>query len=270
MDRLASWDIDFKEILMNSYAKYRSTKHDLPEIGKGIVEPFKPVKSGNELLELPVCVTSQLELTDFPKHGSHNRLFPCTCGDWRSNETQIFMEELGFGKSQPGYKSKAAKDLFTLSCPKVSNHPSRRGCNAPENTAMNNPTPTQILGEAKLKPFNHFLALCELGIKWPHRGDRKKSHGSIPLLEAHHAQINQVDSRCSRLRQETEGMDEDAANFHFCTMSDTAKEVFEDEHYHISGAGLLHPGTKFHSGLRNQWADSGNHRHMCKHWIRYR
>jgi hypothetical protein len=120
----------------------------------------------------------------------------------------------------------------------------------------------QSLSKAKLKPFNHFLALCELGVKWPHKGDMKSS--KITQSHKHHVHMNMVDSRCSNLRKETEGMTEDEANFHFCVVSETAKEVFDDELGHISGAGLPLPGL-----TALQVSDGGNHWHMCKKWLHY-
>jgi hypothetical protein len=122
----------------------------------------------------------------------------------------------------------------------------------------------QILAKAKLKPFNHFLALCELGVRWPHHKDMKNAHGAIKLPERHRMRHNMIDPRCQQLKKETEGMSEDEANFHFCTMSKTAKEVFDSELSHVSGAGLLRPGA-----ATLQIVDGGNHRHMCKQYLHY-
>lgn len=52
-------------------------------------------------------------------------VFPCTCGDWRSSETQKFLEQLGLGVNQPGFKTEQARKIFTRECPGVSNDPGR-------------------------------------------------------------------------------------------------------------------------------------------------
>jgi hypothetical protein len=117
MEQLASWDVDFMKVLVKSYATYRTTKGILPDIDRSLL---KSVKTHGDLLELPTCASSQLDMGDFRKDEKHNSLFPCTCGDWRSSETQIFMKQLGFGKFQPGYKTELAEELFTHDCPRVS------------------------------------------------------------------------------------------------------------------------------------------------------
>lgn len=116
---------------------------------------------------------------------------------------------------------------------------------------------------ARLKPLNHFLAYCELGIKWPHHDDVKFSNGKVPLGERHRTHMHMIDPRCSIIKDETAGMSEDEANLHFCTMSPAGELVFADELSHIDGIGLPLPGW----GLKGP--DSGNHHHMCKRWLHY-
>lgn len=84
---------------------------------------MKAMKAEGQLLALPTCVSAQLDMGDFKKDSSHNRLFPCTCGDWRSSETQTFLKQLGLGMFQPGYSSKEAQKIFTRDCPGVSDPP---------------------------------------------------------------------------------------------------------------------------------------------------
>jgi len=116
IEQLKLWDIDFRDVLIKSYHTYRNA--DLSLEGSGEIF-YKSYKTKDQLLELPTCASPQVDMGDFKKDGRHNRLFPCTCGDWRSNETQIFMNQLGFGISQPGFKSDTAKELLTRDCPGV-------------------------------------------------------------------------------------------------------------------------------------------------------
>jgi hypothetical protein len=123
LEQLESWDVDFRDILIKSYHAYRNAELGLEGSDKIF---HKSYKTKDQLLELPTCASPQVDMGDFKKNGWHNRLFPCTCGDWRSNETQIFMNQLGFGISQPGFKSDLAKELLTRDCPGVRNSPHRQ------------------------------------------------------------------------------------------------------------------------------------------------
>lgn len=234
LEQLESWDVDFRDILIKSYHQYRENGPGLEKSDRGLL-----YKSHSELFELPTCVSYQLDMGDLKETGRHNNHFPCTCGDWRSNETQIFMRQLGFGMFQPGYKTDQAKELLTRDCPAV-------------------------LTKARLKPFNRFLALCELGVRWPHHNDRKDSHGAIKRPERHRVHHNMIDSHCRKLKKETEGMTEEEANFHFCIMSKTAQEVFDSELSHVSGGGLLRPVV-----ASMLIPDGGDHRHLCKQYLHY-
>ena len=92
----------------------------------------------------------------------------------------------------------------------------------------------------------------------------KHAHGAVTLPERHHIRHSMIDSHCWKLKKETEGMSEEEANFHFCTMSEAAKEVFRSELSHVSGAGFLWPGA-----ASMQIPGGGNHRHMCKQYLHY-
>jgi hypothetical protein len=104
-----------------------------------------------------------------------------------------------------------------------------------------------------MKPFNHYLAFCELGIKFPQTDD-----GMMGIL--HSASMNRVDSRCAKLKEETKHMSEVDANFHFCSVSQTAKALFKEEKHFMSYAGLGPPVPDF----------KGNHWHMCRKWLHYK
>lgn len=107
-----------------------------------------------------------------------------------------------------------------------------------------------------MKPFNHYLAFCELGIKFPQGEDGK-------IGKWHSVRMNRVDSRCAQLKEETKDMSETDANFHFCTMSEAGKALFREENLYISHTGLRPPIPGFKG-------DSGNHGHMCKTWLHYK
>lgn len=288
---LPSWDINYQDILENSYNKYRLSKQGAlsdaqselwlqakekdivpgaekddiaPGIGKKVILPPSgagialPVVGKTSALHsqsimawlgpliLPTCATALLSLGDFQKsHREH--LFPCTCGDWRSSETQAFVERLGIGVSQPGSKSKEVERLFSRHCPGVSNKFSQHSFRTRTNRY-------QILSKSGLLPFTHYLAMCELGVKWPGKHDH--------LKHKHHAHYNMIDPRCAKLKKELAHLTEEEANFRFCVTSETAKEVFEDERFYIEGTGLVHPMFSAFAS-----ADGGNHHHMCKRWL---
>lgn len=104
-----------------------------------------------------------------------------------------------------------------------------------------------------MKPFNHYLAFCELGIKFPQAEDGK-------MGEWHSARMNRVDSRCAKLKEETKYMDEVQANFHFCSVSETSKALFKEENRFMFHASLQPPIPGF----------KGNHWHMCRKWLDYK
>jgi hypothetical protein len=92
----------------------------------------------------------------------------------------------------------------------------------------------------------------------------KLSHGGITLPVRHHLRHDMIDSRCRKIKKEIEGMKEEEANFHFCTMSEAGQEVFASELSHVSGAGLSLPGP-----APFQIPDGGNHWHTCKQYLHY-
>lgn len=77
--------------------------------------------------------------------------------------------------------------------------------------------------------------------------------------------MNMTDPRCEEIKEETAGMEETAANLHFCLGSQLANEVFSDELAHIDNTGVPLPGFESRGG-----PSAGNHRHMCKRWLQER
>jgi hypothetical protein len=284
-DRLEDWDIKIGDILAKSYDKYDKDRMimvdhreaDHPEADQSTVELLE---AHEHMWELPTCKSSQLSLEKSP---------PCTCGDWRSSETAEFMNALGIGNFQEGHNSEVAKHLFMKDCPKV------RWPHLYPLLPRRPLTSHQNLLRANLKPLNHFLAYCELGIRWPHKKDTDntmddsyyqayspyKNHvaggwfgpsGGGPIVitmdiaedikraktnpkHKHHVRLNMIDRRCSEIKKETAGMTENVANLHFCATSEAAKEVFADEVSHING-------FKTDKGAKN-----GNHASMCNRWL---
>lgn len=84
----------------------------------------KREKSG---LNLNMCRSPRVQISDFtPKKNKYLGLgpqihkFPCSCGDWRSNETASFMQKMGFEAKGAGRETMMfAKGLFNYVCPKV-------------------------------------------------------------------------------------------------------------------------------------------------------
>jgi hypothetical protein len=130
-DQLELWGVDFDDVLIKSYDKYRKIDTERLPTDKGFIESVELKES---IFELPTCASSQISLRDEGTKGQKpknpdeskkpgkriNQHFPCTCGNWRSDETRIFLEALGLGRFQPDYKSGAVKELFTKDCPGVS------------------------------------------------------------------------------------------------------------------------------------------------------
>lgn len=120
-DKLADWDVRFEDILVNSYDNYRKTHNGNLLTSHSLVAAME---HGERRLALPTCASSQIIMGDFqadtrsPKR--INRHFPCTCGNWRSDETETFMNNLGLGKGQSDYQLGLAKLLFKKDCPRVS------------------------------------------------------------------------------------------------------------------------------------------------------
>jgi len=78
-------------------------------------------------IALPVCRSNQLVMGDFHHKTLHvgwredDKKAPCTCGDWRSNETASFMDSIGYGRKQNlSPYDKNAVDTLTHQCPRVS------------------------------------------------------------------------------------------------------------------------------------------------------
>jgi hypothetical protein len=82
--------------------------------------------SGNprSQLALPTCKSSQLRMGDYNNKfhtdfKSDNRRFPATCGDWRSNETALFLSSIGFGVGQALQSDASSREALTVLAPYV-------------------------------------------------------------------------------------------------------------------------------------------------------
>lgn len=54
---------------------------------------------------------------DFHDWAKKNKNFPCSCGDWRGNETRPFMKKIGFEWAGGNPRPLLAEELFDKTCP---------------------------------------------------------------------------------------------------------------------------------------------------------
>jgi hypothetical protein len=108
-----------------SYNYYRANGNEYKIPDMDLMNHVSGAEGG---ISLPHCVSSQLQLGDFDDESQgwifnllrrDNRRFPCTCGNWLSNETQSFMEIFSMGGGQAWMTSHAGDELFKMICPEV-------------------------------------------------------------------------------------------------------------------------------------------------------
>jgi hypothetical protein len=241
---LSKYELTIEAVMNSSYENYRKTHNDRLLTSEGLVGSLVDrFYEGGRAVALPTCASGQVIMGDYKKKGwvrgvarkfiPDDKYFPCTCGDWRSNETALFMDAVGMGIGSSDYRAGTVKDIFTNVCPRVCPH-SRIPLLGYTNTNQN-------LLEAKLPPLSHYLAYCALGMRWPQHGDHK--------LRPHLG----TDSRCSLIQAETDrlisaGKTEMESNVYFCEQSGFASDVFRDEKRWIDTTGFpISPGMTFFS-----------------------
>ncbi|KAE8445360.1 hypothetical protein EG329_013482 [Mollisiaceae sp. DMI_Dod_QoI] len=176
-------------------------------------------------IDLPLCLSNYTDLQDYDKSRysggtdavgrNKNQNFPCSCGSFQAEDTRRFMERLGYAPHQHDWLNRKNHETFQTLCP---------------------------WNIRKIPPYNHFKALCELGIRHPLKSDKNDRfdmrRGPNP--------------RCANISEETVGMSEREANRHFCYISDEAKMLFKEERR--TGSSLTAFWSKSHSRMCQNWA----------------
>jgi hypothetical protein len=184
------WNIDLPEYLLGSYQNYKVNgiwgTSGLPP-PSSILNPEAEADAALSsnfseafdltMSHLPVCLSEHSQVGDYSKHGSkHDRLLPCTCGDWTSSETATFLETIGMSTA-------SHKKELTSRCPKQ-------------------------LDKLVTRPLDHYLALCALDVHWPlKREDRKVYPGADLRCDEVRADVEQ---------RKMKGLGPDAINRWFC------------------------------------------------------
>jgi len=127
-NHLGKYNLTLKEVRDKSIANYE--EHGNSENGTPLYRFLQTTMLGGEepsYMALSVCKSDQVEMGDFDNEHTHrgsrygiNKRMPCTCGDWRSNETAEFMKGIGYAPHQALWENKNARDTLSSICPRVS------------------------------------------------------------------------------------------------------------------------------------------------------
>jgi hypothetical protein len=127
-DSLEKYNLTLEEVRDKSIANYDQRGNR--DNGTPLYRFFKATINGAEkpsYMALPVCKSDQVEMGDFDNDHTHggghfgiNKRLPCTCGDWKSNETAQFMKAIGYAPHQALWEDKNARDTLSSLCPRVS------------------------------------------------------------------------------------------------------------------------------------------------------
>jgi hypothetical protein len=191
----SSWGIKPRELLE---AAYHNWKKGGIEIHMDNILTDDSDMGVLSTVELPVCDSEPgyININDF-RHKHDEKLyrnFPVSCGNFRSNETEMFLDNVRMGPGHSHYDNWDLRGVF-------------------EHYA-----PVQIDG-LKLDPADRFLAYCHLGIMFP-RATAKQVYGAImePAPE------------CVEVIAETKDMGQVEMNIWFCAGSKPGRAVQEREH----------------------------------------
>ena len=128
-DRLRNYGLDGTSVIQGSYDHYqRSHYQSKQQIANIKQEELQDIQNGLSNIALPVCRSTQVIFSDWDKRGRkssglnrHRQTFPCTCGDWRSNEPRPFLDAIGMreGSINGDIELNKAKETFEKICPRV-------------------------------------------------------------------------------------------------------------------------------------------------------
>lgn len=221
------------DLLMQSYDHYE--RYGNRNVNYGGEGAFPGEGMQGIGFHLPTCVSEYVHLSDWSYSNPYKNTpwnFPSVCGDHHANETEDFMQAININDDT----YKAAAQLFKDRIPRVSWQLSLRYM-------------TFLLIVPKqlhdLPPYDHYMALCKLGIKYPQHHD-----GAKPL-DRNQMRLGK-DRDCDMVTELTQYMPRDVANDWFCRGPEGAAIVERERPY------LYMPS------LNPQFY--GNHGDMCKRW----
>jgi hypothetical protein len=192
------WHINLKTEMANMYQHYKVYGN------KATTEALAQTDLDHapSMMQLPVCDSDAGFISIKNIYHHHNRnMFPSSCGNWRSDKTAEFLEYFGYNVHSPRYNAGNLHHLYHDTIP-------------------------HSLHDTVPNPFDHFLAFCEVGMRWP-----RFSHLEVKF--------------CPMLKEETKDMDQVAANVYFC-VRDNGPLLYEKP-YLDTGHGLL-PGSRHKCG----------------------
>ena len=119
---LEKYGLNITQVLKSTYDNYRKFGNNPPP---PMIGPDMALTGAISGLSLPTCASNHIHLSDFDnkKDGGrdwkrHQQL-SCTCGDWRSNETEIFMGRIRMGAGQADMVTGRMQETFEQVCPRV-------------------------------------------------------------------------------------------------------------------------------------------------------
>jgi hypothetical protein len=87
-----------------------------------------------------------------------------------------------------------------------------------------------------MPPFTNFINQCRINMTWPQKGESGE-HGENILLMHQYKLGRGASKHCDTMINETEGMDQGQASYHFCKER-TGKVIVSTERPHIDTEGL--------------------------------
>jgi hypothetical protein len=90
-----------------------------------------------------------------------------------------------------------------------------------------------------MPPFTNFINQCQNNMQWPQVGKSGKKPEDLAYTYRYKLGRG-ASEHCGKMLNETEGMSQGEANYHFCKDSTTGKEIMSGERPHIDTEVLIH------------------------------
>lgn len=120
------WNNEFKftieEFMGEAHANYEACRNNCPQTNLDSLA-FDGNYAEARGFTLPVCQNDHNTLSDFLKKGPKRHHFPAICGDFRSNETEGFMNAVNMGPDSQVAKTPSIEQLWRDRIPRVSPFP---------------------------------------------------------------------------------------------------------------------------------------------------
>ena len=128
LQHLKKYDLTIQDVMNSSYKHYQRTHGGEMVTSQSILESLmRNMNARGRAIALPVCRSAQIPMNDYRSTWKHptgafalsDKHLPCTCGDWRSNETALFINSIGLGLESRDFASGLAEKLYEKICPRV-------------------------------------------------------------------------------------------------------------------------------------------------------